>query len=88
MQSKILLTLLSTAATLFFSSVTAAPTAGVSDVVGVRAEKPTLEERQYYDGPCSNTDCGVNRVNCRNSGLWCVAYPRFDMPEGCTCSSL
>ena len=52
---------------------------------------PALEQlavRQFYDGPCSNDDCGVNRVNCRAVGKWCVRYPSTSAPEGCTCSSL
>ncbi|KAK5633999.1 hypothetical protein RRF57_009713 [Xylaria bambusicola] len=77
MQSKIILSLL-------LSTILAAP---ATEVVDIRAENPTLLE-EYYNGPCSNTDCGVNRVNCRASRLWCVKYPSFDMPQGCTCSSL
>ncbi|KAI8946538.1 hypothetical protein F4801DRAFT_564076 [Xylaria longipes] len=49
---------------------------------------PSLETRQYYDGPCSHTDCGVSRINCRDRRLWCVAYPSSNMPQGCTCSAL
>ncbi|KAI1187308.1 hypothetical protein F5B17DRAFT_400181 [Nemania serpens] len=47
-----------------------------------------LGARQYYDGPCSHTDCGAERVNCRDRRLWCVPWPSFSMPEGCTCSPL
>ncbi|KAI0877906.1 hypothetical protein GGS24DRAFT_445482 [Hypoxylon argillaceum] len=86
MQPAVLLTLLSA---FIFSSlpnaVLAAP-AGVSP----RSEQPDslLETRQYYDGPCSHTDCGVDRINCRGRSQWCVAYPSFSAPEGCTCSNL
>ncbi|RYP55208.1 hypothetical protein DL768_000202 [Monosporascus sp. mg162] len=51
-------------------------------------EAEALEARQYYDGPCSNEDCGVNRVNCRASSKWCVRYPSISKPKGCTCSSM
>ncbi|KAI0428204.1 hypothetical protein F5Y09DRAFT_313679 [Xylaria sp. FL1042] len=83
MQPTILLAFLSTA--ILNSFVLAAP-AGMNS----RAEEPasTLQTRQYYDGPCSHTDCGVNRINCRTISLCCVAYPSFSKPEGCTCSPL
>ncbi|RYO95011.1 hypothetical protein DL764_007753 [Monosporascus ibericus] len=51
-------------------------------------EAEGLEARQYYDGPCSNEDCGVNRVNCLARSKWCVRYPSITEPKGCTCSSL
>lgn len=85
MQRTILLTLFSTALLGPLSLALAAPAE-----MSVRSEDPgsSLETRQYYDGPCSHTDCGVGRINCRDRSLWCVAYPSFDKPEGCTCSSL
>ncbi|RYP56967.1 hypothetical protein DL769_009782 [Monosporascus sp. CRB-8-3] len=51
-------------------------------------EGEALEARQFYDGPCSNEDCGVNRVNCRARSKWCVRYPSITEPEGCTCSNM
>ncbi|KAI0437497.1 hypothetical protein F4803DRAFT_538584 [Xylaria telfairii] len=83
MQPTILLTLLSTALISTFSNaVFAAPTE-----MNPRSAS-SLETRQYYTGPCSHTDCGVTRINCRDRRLWCVAYPTFNMPQGCTCSPL
>ncbi|KAI0118377.1 hypothetical protein GGR51DRAFT_499362 [Nemania sp. FL0031] len=83
MQSTIFLALLSTAILPF--AVLAAPTE-----MSPRLEPlaSSLETRQFYDGPCSHTDCGVTRINCRDRRMWCVAYPSFDAPEGCTCSNL
>ncbi|KAI1343560.1 hypothetical protein F5Y15DRAFT_370415 [Xylariaceae sp. FL0016] len=48
----------------------------------------TLKERQNYDGPCENTNCGVGGTDCTPRGYYCVPYPSFDAPEGCTCSAL
>ncbi|KAI0903304.1 hypothetical protein F4824DRAFT_481440 [Ustulina deusta] len=86
MQSTILFALLSTA--ILSSSPTAVLAAPAE--MSPRAEQPDaiLETRQYYDGPCSHTDCGVSRINCRDIRLWCVAYPTFSQPQGCTCSPL
>ncbi|KAI1246478.1 hypothetical protein MGN70_013378 [Eutypa lata] len=66
---------------------TAAPTEGL-DVSERAAEAGRLDVRQFYDGPCSNEECGVNRVNCRSTSKWCVPYPSVSEPQGCTCSSL
>ena len=69
--------LTSAVALVAFPAITvAAPAAGL------------LTVRQFYDGPCSNEDCGVGRVNCRAVSKWCVRYPSISAPEGCTCSSL
>ncbi|RYP20782.1 hypothetical protein DL765_002615 [Monosporascus sp. GIB2] len=51
-------------------------------------EAEGLEARQFYNGPCSNEDCGVDRVNCRARSKWCVRFPSITEPKGCTCSSL
>ncbi|GAW26181.1 hypothetical protein SAMD00023353_2301190 [Rosellinia necatrix] len=86
MQPTVLLAVLTTALLGSFpSSALAVPTE-----IGARSAQPAalLETRQYYDGPCSHTDCGVDRINCRDRRLWCVAYPSFDQPKGCTCSPL
>ncbi|KAI0535999.1 hypothetical protein GGR58DRAFT_503721 [Xylaria digitata] len=70
MQSTVLLALISTA---LFGSFPAAVLAAPAEM-GARLAQPDsdspLEARQYYDGPCSHTDCGVNRINCRDRRLW------------------
>ncbi|KAI1734822.1 hypothetical protein F4680DRAFT_437112 [Xylaria scruposa] len=82
MQPTIFLTLLSTALLSSFPSTVLAAPAEMSP-----RSASSLETRQY-NGPCSHTDCGVTHTNCRNSFLWCVAYPSSSNPQGCTCSAL
>lgn len=67
----------------------AAPAEGRGAVALALAPRfPAVGPRQFYDGPCANEDCGVDRVNCRAVSKWCVRYPSISEPEGCTCSSL
>ncbi|WYZ44954.1 hypothetical protein EsH8_VIII_000270 [Colletotrichum jinshuiense] len=42
----------------------------------------------FYDGPCTDTDCGEARVNCDTEGKVCVPFPFVDVErrKGCTCS--
>ncbi|RWA07945.1 hypothetical protein EKO27_g7165 [Xylaria grammica] len=76
MQPTLLLALISTAVLSSLpAGVLAAPTEPSQP-------DPALQTRQYYDGPCSHTECGATRVNCRDIRLWCVAYPSFSQPEG------
>jgi hypothetical protein len=43
---------------------------------------------QGYTGPCSETNCGVDGLNCRKKHQLCVPWPSMEeeLRKGCTCS--
>ncbi|CAJ2504402.1 Uu.00g117960.m01.CDS01 [Anthostomella pinea] len=67
------------------TAVLAAPTAQPQ---GTPTSSSSITARQFYDGPCLRTNCGVAGTDCAAKRQWCVKYPSFDAPEGCTCSAL
>ncbi|KAI1496632.1 hypothetical protein F5X99DRAFT_399880 [Biscogniauxia marginata] len=61
-------------------------TALLALVVSAMAAPRNITPRQYYDGPCSPSNCGASGRVC-SSGYLCVRYPSISAPEGCTCSA-